>query len=120
MPSIVVGRTPKRINSTSRLFNSVGTNLSCKLKSPCSMQMPVFRVQGLTKGTLYNYCKFEDNYYWVDDVVYLTNNIHELHCHLDPLATFSDDIKDSKGMVIDGASTFWNEYADDGRLQPEL
>ena len=120
MPSIVVGRTPKRINSTSRLFNSVGTNLSCKLKSPCSMQMPVFRVQGLTKGTLYNYCKFEDNYYWIDDVVYLTNNIQELHCHLDPLATFSDDIKDSKGMVIYGSSTFWNEYADDGRIQPEL
>ena len=120
MPSIIFGQTQKRINSTSRIFNSGGATLSCKLKAPCSMQMPVFRVQGLTKGNLYNFCKFEGNYYWIDDVVYITNNIQELHCHLDPLATFRDAIKDTKGMVVYGSSTQWNAYIDDGRFQPEI
>ena len=120
MPSIIVGQTQKRINSTSRFFNAGGTTLSCKLKAPCSMQMPVFRVQGLTKGTLYNFCKFEGNYYWIDDVVYITDNIQELHCHLDPLATFRDAIKDTKGMVVYGSSTKWNAYIDDGRFHPEI
>ena len=120
MPSIIVGKTQKRINSTSRVFYAGGTTLNCKLKAPCSMQMPVFRVQGLTKGTLYNFCKFEDNYYWIDDVVYVTNNIQEIHCHLDPLATFRDAIKNTKGMVIYGSDTNWNQYVDDGRFQPEI
>lgn len=120
MPSIIVGRTQKRINSTSRVFYAGGTTLNCKLKAPCSMQMPVFRVQGLTKGTLYNFCKFEDNYYWIDDVVYVTNNIQEIHCHLDPLATFRDAIEDTKGMVIYGSSDNWNQFVDDGRVQPEI
>ena len=120
MPSITIGRTQKRINSTSRVFYAGGTTLNCKLKEPCSMQTPVFEVQGLTKGTLYNFCKFEDNYYWIDDVVYVTNNIQEVHCHLDPLATFRDDIKDTKGMVIYGSSDNWDKFVDDGRVQPEI
>ena len=120
MPNLIIGRSQKRINSTSRVMNAGGTTLSCKLKEPCSMQTPVFQVQGLTKGTLYNYAKFEDNYYWVDDVVYLTNNIQEVHCHLDPLATFRDDIKESKGLVIYGSAANWDKFVDDGRFQPEI
>lgn len=120
MPSITIGRSLKRINSTSRVMNAGGTTLSCRLKAPCSMQMPVFKVQGLSKGTLYNFAKFEDNYYWIDDIVYITNSIQEVHCHLDPLATFRDAIKDTKGMVIYGSKDNWNEYVDDGRIQPEI
>lgn len=120
MPSITVGRTQKRINSTSRFINAGGTTLSCKLKAPCSMQMPVFRVQGLTKGVIYNFCKFDDNYYWIDDIVFVTNNIQEIHCHLDPLATFRDAIKNTTGMIVYGSGANWNQYVDDGRFQPEV
>lgn len=120
MPNLIIGRSQKRINSTSRVMNAGGTTLSCKLKEPCSMQTPVFQVQGLTKGTLYNFAKFENNYYWTDDIVYLTNKIQEVHCHLDPLATFRDDIKESKGMVIYGSAANWDKFVDDGRVQPEI
>lgn len=120
MPTITIGRSEKRINSTSRVMSAGGTALSCRLKEPCSMQAPVFQVKGLTKGTLYNFAKFENNYYWVDDVVYLTNDIQEVHCHLDPIATFRDAIKDTNGMVIYGAKANWNKFVDDGRIQPEI
>lgn len=120
MPTITIGRSEKRINSTSRVMSAGGTALSCRLKEPCSMQAPVFQVKGLTKGMLYNFAKFEDNYYWVDDVVYLTNDIQEVHCHLDPIATFRDAIKDTNGMVIYGAKANWNKFVDDGRIQPEI
>ena len=120
MPNVTIGVTEKRINSTSRVMNAGGTSLSCKLKEPCSMQMPVFIVKGLSKGTLYNFCSFEGRYYWVDDVIYKTNDIQEVHCHLDPLATFRDAIKNSYGMVIYGSSANWNQFVDDGRIQPEI
>lgn len=115
--NITIGNTSKRINSISHIFT--GTTLSCKLKEPCSMQSPVFKVQGLTKGNLYNYCSFEGRYYWVDDIIYKTFNIQEVHCHLDPLATYADAIKGSKVWAKYADSAHWNKDMDDMRFQPE-
>ena len=118
MPTVNIGNTSKRINSISHIFSG-GSSMSCKLKEPCSMQTPVFVVQGLSKGTFYNYASFEGRYYWVDDIVYLTNNIQEVHCHLDPLATYADAIKDTNGFCVYADKAHWNEYMDDARMQPE-
>ena len=118
MPSITIGTTSKRLNSTSTSFS--GTNLSCKLKNPCGMQSPVFEVKGLSKGTFYNYASFEGRYYWVDEIVYLTNDIQAVHCTLDPLATFKSAIQATSAMVIYGDSTNWSKLIDDVRVEPEL
>lgn len=119
MPTVNIGLTSKRINSTSQIFSG-GASLSCKLKEPCSMHSPVFIVQGLSKSTFYNYCSFEGRYYWVDDIVYLTNNIQEVHCRLDPLATYKDAIKDSYAWVKYADAGHWNKKIDDIRMQPEI
>ena len=118
MPTVNIGNTSKRINSISHVFSG-GSSMSCKLKEPCSMQTPVFIVQGLSKGSFYNYASFEGRYYWVDDIVYLTNNIQEVHAHLDPLATYADAIKNTNAFVVYGDAGHWNEYIDDMRMQPE-
>lgn len=117
--NVKIGNTSKRINSTSQTFAS-STTLSCKLKEPCSMQSPIFMVQGLTKGSLYNYCEFESRYYWVDDIVYLTNNIQEVHCHLDPLATYKSAIENTYAYVTYGDSTHCNYLVDDIRFGPDF
>lgn len=118
MLTVTVGRTNKQINSTSQqLVDS--TDLSCRLKEPTSMQSPVFIVQGLNKMTLYNYCKFENRYYWVDDVIYVTTDIQEIHCHLDPLATFKDAIGNSYAYVTFGPSGSKNTWVDDKRFGPD-
>lgn len=118
MPTITIGNTSKRINSTSQSFS--GSSLSCKLKAPCSMQRPTFEVSGLTKGILYNYCSFEGRYYWIDDISYMTNNIQLVYCHLDPLATYKAAILSTNAFISYGDSTHWNEYADDPRFNPEV
>lgn len=119
MPTISIGNNPKKINSTSRSY-TVAATLSCRLKEPCSMQAPVFRVQGLTKGALYNYCQFESRYYWIDDIIYLTHNIQEVHCHLDPLATFKTDIGNTYAYIEYGDAAHWNRVIDDTRFGPEI
>ena len=118
MPNVTIGTMSKRINSTKQTFS--GTTLSCKLKGPCGMQSPVFEVQGLTKGTFYNYASFEGRYYWVDEIVYLSNNIQVVHCTIDPLATFKSYIQATSAMVIYGDSTNWSKLIDDVRIEPEL
>lgn len=116
--NIKIGNTSKRINSTSQTFAS-STTLTCRLKEPCSMQSPVFQVQGLTKGQLFNYCQFESRYYWVDDVVYLTNNIQEVHCHLDPLATYKTAIENTYAYVTYADNAHCNYLVDDIRFGPD-
>lgn len=118
MPSIKIGTISKRINSTKQTFS--GTTLSCKLKGPCGMQSPVFEVQGLTKGTFYNYASFEGRFYWVDEITYFTNDIQLVHCSIDPLATFKSGILDTSAMVVYGNSAKWSKLIDDVRIEPEM
>ena len=118
MPTVKIGTISKRIDSTYSTFN--GTSLSCKLKDICGMQSPVFEVQGLSKGTFYNYASFEGRYYWVDEIAYETNNIQYVHCSIDALATFKDAIKNSYGLVVYGDSSHWSKLIDDVRLEPEM
>lgn len=120
MPSITIGRTNKKINSTNQTFTAVKT-VSVTLKQPCSMQMPVFQlVDSDLRGGFYNYCSWGSWYYWIDDIIYLTNDVLEFHCHLDPLATYKSAIQNSSGFVIYGNSANWNEEIDDVRMQPEI
>ena len=118
MASITIGNTSKKINSTSQTFS--GTALTCKLKNPTSLHDPVFEVAGLTDGAMYNYASYGSRYYWVDDVIQITNTISEVHCHLDPLATFKSAIGNTSAMVIYGDSSHWSKLIDDTRLQPEM
>lgn len=119
MPTLQIGLISKKINSTKQTFTS-SYSYDCKLKDDCGMQSPVFIVQNLSKSTLYNYAKFENKYYWIDDIIYLTNNLQEVHCHLDPLATYKDDIKACNAFVNFGPKSAWYRRLVDTRCQPEL
>ena len=127
--TVTFGRTTKPINSTSRIMYAGGDyTADCKLKEPCSMQAPVFILDGLPKNKMFNYAKWvtsdddmvPNRYYWIDDIAFITNNIVEVHCHLDPLATFREYIKDNEYYVVYGDSSHWNEWIDDCRMQPEV
>ena len=118
MTNVSIGVTSKRINSTSQSMSS-SVSLGCKFKEPCSMHDPVFIVQGLSKLVRYNFASWNGAYYWIDDIVYTTNNIQEVHCHLDPLATFKSDIEDVNALVIYGDSTHRTNYVDDIRFGPD-
>lgn len=118
MSTVKIGTTDKKINSTKQTFS--GTTLNCRLKEPCGMQSPVFRVQGLSKGNFYNYAEFEGRYYWVDDIVYITNDIQEVHCRLDPLATYKTAIGSTEALVAYADSAHWTKIIDDIRFEPEM
>jgi hypothetical protein len=119
MSSVTIGMTTKGINSTSRVMSG-GVSLDCRLKEPCGLHSPTFAVKGLSKSyNNYNYCTWRGMYYWVDEIVFLTNDIQEVHCHLDPLATYKGAIDDTYAYVQYGDKANWNKYIDDPRINPE-
>ena len=117
---IKIGVTGKRVIETGATNPFISsTTLDCKLKEPCSMQAPIFKVQGLTKGVIYNYAQFEGRFYWIDDIIYLNRHIQEVQCHLDPIATYKQVIRNTHAFVKYGDKANWDEYADDTRFNPE-
>lgn len=119
MPSIKIGQTSKPVNSTSQVFESGAKTLSCVLKNSTSIHNPVFIVEGLDHNVNYNFAQWGNNYYWIDDIKYMTNKLFEVSCHLDPLATYKMDIRKTNYLVKYCIKSKWNKWVDDIRFNPE-
>lgn len=100
----------KRKNSTKQ--PSGGTQIDVRLKDKCSIEKPIFILnQGFTDFT---YVEALGHYYFVDDVVSVTNNICEVHCSQDVLATYKTAIGNTSAYVL--YDTTSNSEIPDGRL----
>ena len=73
----------KRRNST--LQGTFTTSFDCTLKAACSVDRPTFLVSAASMP--YNMAKWDDRYYFIDDVVSVRNGQWEVSCVLDVLAT---------------------------------
>lgn len=91
----------KRKNSTA-IPTEAGTELEIKLKNGCSFLSPVFLLQAETFS--YNFCKFNERLYWVNDIVSIRDNLFEVHCSVDVLGSWKESIKASTAMVEYSAS----------------
>lgn len=114
--TIELGYFTKRVNSTKKTGFS-GTSYDCILKEPCSVNNPVFTLKGSLGN--YNYLKWSDRYYWVDDTISFPNGIIEVHAHMDPLATYQSNIVSGYAYCLYADSSHWNKEVDDIRMQPE-
>lgn len=99
----------KRRNSTKQPA-SAGTQVNVLMKEPCSFYNPVIQTSTIPKTA--NYFKIPsgvftlyDAYYFVSDVVSLSNSITEFHLTIDRAATFKTDIKASYNFVERAADT---------------
>lgn len=88
----------KRQNSTKVPANIAGTSFNVVLKNPTSMNAPVFTLNADTFS--FNYCSFNGAYYFVTDVVSVRNDIWEIHCTKDVLATYRTEILNSQAYVL--------------------
>lgn len=85
-----------------------GTQYQCTMKTVSSLLSPVIDIAD-TKGTgaipLFNYAYIADfgRYYFIDDVSW-SQGIWSLSMHVDVLASFKEDIENSRQYVIRSAS----------------
>ena len=94
--TVYFGNVTKRRNST--LQPTVANSFDCILKKETSLDHPTFI---LTHSGLfsYNYCKWDNTYYFVDNVVSMCNDIWEVSCVMDVLATYKTEILASTQYV---------------------
>lgn len=100
----------KRLNSTKRPETGTGTDITMTLKEPTSIIKPVFILTGYNLS--YNYVKWGNRYYFVDDIVIVHNNIAEYHCHVDVLASFKASIGNSTQYIL-RSSRAYNGFIND-------
>lgn len=97
----------KKINSTKQPEDSSGATMQVYLKQGTSLEDPTFMINGIELE--YNYCKWADHYYFIDDISVGNNNIYEIRCKMDVLATWKNAIGASE-QYIDraGNSDTWS------------
>lgn len=98
----------KNINSLK--IPTGGTTINATLKAPTSEMTPTFVLSGFDLS--WNYIKWGSTYYYVHDIVILSNTQAEYHCEKDVLATFRSDILSSSQFVTRNANTYQPYLAD--------
>ena len=90
----------KRKNSTKQPPGTSGSydTLSVVLKEGTSLEQPVFIIK--SNDFSYNYAQFNGTYYYIDDIVSEKNQLLELHCSRDLLATYKVKIQASSVYAL--------------------
>jgi len=101
----------KRINSTKQPTG--GTNVTALLKESTSLKNPVFQL--VNADFEVNYVKWEGHYYYVNDIVSVNNDIYELYCSMDDLASHKSEIGSTKAYVEYSSNTV-NKWIPDQRI----
>ena len=95
----------KRKNSTKRPGG--GSNFNVYLKENTSLDNPVFIMDNIGNAlTTYNYCMAFNRYYFIDDIISVSNDHVELHCSTDYLATYRSQIFSYSTFVERSASNY--------------
>lgn len=95
--------------------------LDVKLKKDCSVLRPIFIISGELQDSVshINYAAWNERFYWVTDVIFLTNNLAELHCKVDVLATYKGDIAGETQLVERSAQNY-DPWIYDRTIIPEM
>ena len=99
----------KRVNSTKR--PSGGLTVSALLKDDVSIWRPIFEFE-LENADTYNYLKWGSRYYYINDVMYVSNDRVLVTCSIDVLATFKEAITATTAYVEYSASNYDDSIVD--------
>ena len=114
MATVSFGAFAKRRNSTKQPTTELSDVRTVTLKETTSQDRPTFIVTG--NDFDYNYCSWNNKYYFIEDIESLRNNEIAVHCLLDPLATYKTEIEASTQFVCYAASAADNAYLVDNRI----
>ena len=111
--TIKLGTFSKRINSTKQPTLSGFTDFDCVLKDTTSVDNPTFLISAADLEG-YNYASWGSRFYFVSALRSIRNNLWEVDCSLDVLATYKSNILATTAYVI--YDTVSNTELPDNRL----
>lgn len=98
MGNIKLYRLQKRHNSTLQPTGT-GTDASVVLKGGTDIISPTFTMHHNTFPT-YNYVKYNGRYYFVNKIVAVRDDLFDMECEVDVLATYKASIQASSAYVL--------------------
>ena len=107
----------KKINSTSTPISG-GLNVSGTFRQPLDLLHPIVRIEDSTTYPFmtnkYNIAHISElnRWYWIRNVVWITDKIAELHLDVDVLSTYKTEIGNSTQFVLRSASAFNGSLVD--------
>ena len=113
MATLSTWNVNKRKNST-MLPAGAGASIDVKLKNQTSLLAPSFLVSA--DSITWNYCQFEERYYFVVEVTSVRNSLWEVRCIEDYLATWKAAILTSE-QYVEYSSSVYSEKLYDVRCQ---
>lgn len=85
------------------------------LRDECSVTDPVFEVESSNNLSQANYCYIADlhRYYYITEIVAVTNKLWRISCHVDVLMTYKPQIL-AHEAIIARQENQWNILLNDG------
>lgn len=99
MITLEFGVVKKKRNSTYVPTTELTATQYATLKDGCSDHNPVFLLSNTNNVFAFNYVKWDNWYYFIDDVVRERNQLVSVHCSLDVLATYKAEILQTNCFV---------------------
>lgn len=107
----------KRINST-KIPCVNGMIINVVLKETTSVENPIFILTNPNEVPTINYVKWNDHYYYVNNINMISHSQYEIECAQDLLATYKDKIQNTDAFVLYSTSDY-NIGIPDTRLSSE-
>lgn len=105
-------------NVVSKSLTAKGT-VTGTLREGCSIIDPVIKIEGISGSDLpyLNYLEIVEfgRYYYIRDIV-LVGKLFEVHCHIDVLETYKDQIKPLPAIIARNSDQY-NLYLQDGLIK---
>lgn len=111
-------QTSSAPNVVDKEFSRQGVDLEGTLRAGSSIIDPVIIVEANAPGfhvNGYNYCQVEEfgRYYYITNIVSINYTLWEIHCHVDVLMSYKEQIRAQKAIVARQESQY-NLMLDDG------
>lgn len=89
----------KRKNSTKQPTTLTPTNYDVVLKSGTSLISPTFLLN-ISSRPSFNYLEFEGRYYFINDIISVRNDLWEIQCSVDALASWKSTIGSTSAIIM--------------------
>lgn len=111
-------QTSSATNVVDKEFSRSGIDLEGTLRAGSSLIDPVIIVEANAPGfhaNGYNYCQVEEfgRYYYITNIVSINYTLWEIHCHVDVLMSYKEQIRAQKAIVARQEAQY-NLMLDDG------
>lgn len=98
-------------------ITQLGSDISGTIREDCSIINPVFKIEKVAGFTItdanYAYIPEFGRYYFINNIICLSDKLFELQMHVDVLSTYKDGIRNNDA-VISRQENAYNLYLQDG------